>query len=148
MTQNSFYTKYRNSFILLSLLLFVSCGKLDPSAQQEKLEGYWQIETVALTDGTTKDFSFSAIVDYIALTEGKGMRTKVAPKLDGSFQNNGASESFTTKIEDDSLRLYYTTPFDTWKETVVMATDSILKIKNKEGKIYTYKKFVKFTFDN
>ncbi|GHC54116.1 hypothetical protein GCM10008083_17840 [Ulvibacter litoralis] len=121
---------------------------MDPSAQKEKLSGYWQIETVELPDGTKKDFSFSATLDYISLSEEKGMRTKVAPKLDGTFQNNGASENFTTKIEDDSLRLYYSTPFDTWKETVLVATDSILKIKNKEGKIYAYKKFVKFTFDN
>lgn len=148
MTKNSRHTAHRNFVVALSLFLLVSCGKVNPSAQQDKLGGYWQIESVELPDGTTKDFSFSATLDYIALSEGKGIRTKVAPKLDGTFKNNGASESFIPKIEDDSLRLYYTTPFDTWKETVLVATDSILKIKNKEGKIYAYKKFVKFTFDN
>ena len=136
------------SFLLLLVVLIVSCGKQDPSIQKTKLAGYWSIESVTSSDGNKKDFSINAIIDYIALSEEKGVRTKVAPKFDGSFNNNGTSESFRLTIEDDSLRLYYTTPFDNWKETVFLVTDSVLKIKNRDSKIYTYKRFRKFTFGN
>ena len=135
-------------FTAVLAVFFISCGKQHPSIQKRKLAGYWSIESVTSPDGNKKDFAINAIIDYVALTGEKGVRTKVGPKFDGSFTNNGNSETFTLAIENDSLRLYYSTPFDNWKETVFMATDSILKIINRDSKIYTYKKFRKFTFGN
>ena len=141
------WTEIRHKMLVpLTVFFCISCGKQDPSIQKTKLAGYWSIESVTSPDGNKRDFSINAIIDYIALTGGKGVRTKVGPKFDGSFTNNGNSETFTLAIEEDSLRLYYITPFDSWKETVVLATDSILKIINRDSKIYTYKKFRKFTF--
>ena len=58
-----------------------------------------------------------------------------------------ADGTFTFEIEDDSLRLYYKTPFDTWKETVIKAKDSSLVILNRDGNTYFYKKFEKFNFN-
>ena len=133
-------------FVLVILFVFISCGRQDPSVQKDKLGGYWGIESVTLANGNKKDFSINAVVDFIEVSEGKGLRTKVAPQFDGSFMNNGDAEKFDLKIEEDSLRLYYTTPFDSWKETVLLATDSVLKIINRDSKIYTYKKFRKFNF--
>lgn len=136
--------------ILLScIILFtaISCGRQDPMLQKEKLSGYWEIESVTMPDGTKRDFSISTVVDYIEVSEDKGVRTKVAPQLDGSFINNGAVEAFELKFKEDSLQLYYKTPFDSWKETVLMATDTQLKIINRDSKIYTYKKFEKFNFE-
>ncbi len=135
--------------ILLSciiLLIAFSCGRQDPSNQKAKLGGYWGIESVTLPDGNKIDFSINAVLDFIEVSEEKGIRTKVAPQFDGSFINNGTAEEFNLKIEEDSLRLYYTTPFDSWKETVLLATDSVLKIINRDSKVYTYKKFRKFNF--
>ena len=135
--------------ILLSCLILIiisSCGRQDPSNQKDKLGGYWGIESVTLPDGNKKNFSINAVLDFIEVSEEKGIRTKVAPQFDGSFINNGTGEEFNLKIEEDSLRLYYTTPFDSWKETVLLATDSVLKIINRDSKIYTYKKFRKFNF--
>jgi hypothetical protein len=131
-------------FAYFVLLVLISCGKQDPSTQIERLAGYWEIESVAMPDGETKEFSMSMIVDFIEVSENKGVRTKVSPQLDGSFLNNGVAEKFDITIENDSLRLYYTTPFDSWKETVLIATDSVLKVLNRDNKIYTYSKFKKF----
>jgi hypothetical protein len=128
------------------LIIAFSCGKQDPSIQKDKLGGYWGIESVTSPYGKKIDFSINAVVDFIEVSEEKGIRTKVAPQFDGSFMNNGTAEKFNLKIEEDSLRLYYTTPFDSWKETVLLATDSVLKIINRDSKIYTYKKFRKFNF--
>ncbi len=131
----------------LSLLFLVSCSQQKPSVSKDKLSGYWMIQSVEMSDGTKKDFGFNPVVDFIEVSDTSGSRTKVAPQFDGSFKNNGEYEKFTVKIENDSLNLYYKTPFDNWKETVLIATDSLLKIKNKDAKIYSYKKFVKFNFD-
>jgi hypothetical protein len=135
--------------ILLSCIILIiasSCGRQDPSVQKDKLGGYWGIKSVNSPDGNKIDFSINAVVDFIEVSEEKGMRTKVAPQFDGSFINNGTVEKFNLIIEEDSLRLYYTTPFDSWKETVLLATDSVLKIINRDSKVYTYKKFRKFNF--
>ena len=65
---------------------------------------------------------------------------------DGTFKVSKDAEAFTPKIEQDSLQLYYKTPFDTWKETVLLAKDSTLHVLNKDGNIYKYKKFSTFNF--
>lgn len=129
------------------LLLFISCAKPDTEAQKQNLTGYWEIKTVEMPSGTKKDFGMNTIVDHIEIKGDSGIRTKVAPKLDGTFTTNGDSEIFHLKVEDDSLRMYYKTPFDQWKETVVEVEDSILIVKNRDNKIYTYSKFVKFEFE-
>ena len=130
----------------LFFVVVIGCSKPNPSIVKEKIPGYWMIQTVELKDGTKRDFGFNPIIDFIEISGTDGRRTKVAPQLDGSFRNNGVVEKFTVKIENDSLNLYYETSFDSWKETVITATDSLLKIKNKDAKIYSYKKFVKFNF--
>ncbi len=131
---------------LLILLLF-SCEKPDPQIQKEKLGGYWEILSVESPDGLIKEYSISTIVDFIELEDANGFRTKVAPQLDGSFITNGVAEKFEVKVEDDSLRLYYETHYDSWKETVLMATDSLLTIINSDKKVFSYKKFRKFNFN-
>lgn len=131
--------------ISAALLLFVfSCAKPDPKLQKQNLGGYWEIKAVDMPSGTEKNFGVNTIVDHIEIKGDSGIRTKVSPKLDGSFITNGVSENFTLKIEDDSLRMYYKTPFDEWTETVVEAKDSTLVVKNRENLVYTYIKFKKF----
>lgn len=100
-----------------------------------------------MNTGKKKDFSVNTVIDYIEVKGDSGIRTKVSPKFDGTFTTNGVSENFTLKVEDDSLRMFYKTPFDEWKETVIEAKDSTLVVINKDNKIYTYTKFQKFNFD-
>ncbi len=128
------------------LLFMFSCAKPDPNTQKQNLEGYWEIKAVEMPSGNKKNFDLNTIVDYIEVKGDGGMRTKVSPNLDGTFINNGVSENFTLKIEDDSLRMYYKTPFDEWKETVIKAKDSTLVVKNRDNKVYEYKKFRKLEF--
>lgn len=131
-------------FSALLLLLMISCAKPDPEIQKQNLSGYWEIKTVEMPSGNEKNFNMNTIVDHIDVKGDSGVRTKVSPKLDGSFTTNGDSEKFTLKIEDDSLRMYYETPFDQWKETVIKAKDNVLMVKNSDNKTYTYTKFKKF----
>jgi len=135
--------------ILFILIAFaaISCGKQKPEEMLTNLSGYWEIKKVEMPDGSDRDYKISPIVDFIELNGTEGIRTKVSPQLDGTFKTNGTAEIFKAKIEGDSLNLYYKTPYDTWKETVLKAEDSILVIKNRDDKIYQYKKFVKFDFE-
>lgn len=134
-------------YILLASFIFSGCEKPNPEAQKQNLSGYWEIKTVKMPDGEKKNFDMNTVVDYIEVKGDSGSRTKVSPKFDGTFTTNGISEDFTLKIEEDSLRMYYKTPFDEWKETVIEAKDSTLTVKNRDNKIYTYSKFKKFDFE-
>lgn len=126
-------------FILSGILL--SCSKPDPEKQKEYLNGYWEIKEVHMPNRSKKDFDINLVVDHIEVNGDIGQRIKVMPQLDGTFVTNEVSEEFTLKIENDSLRMYYKTPFDEWKETVVKAEDSVLVIKNRDNKVYTYSKY-------
>ncbi len=131
---------YKISTLLLTLLI-VSCEHPNPEEQKQHLNGYWEIKKVETPQGGKKEFTLNTVVDYIEMNNDTGSRTKVSPKYDGTYITNGVSEEFNLKIEEDSLRMYYKTPFDEWKETVIKAKDSILIVKNKDNKIYTYSKF-------
>lgn len=122
-------------------LFLMSCNTQNPNELKENLPGYWEIKEVKFPDGEKKEYEMNLIIDHIELDGEKGKRTKVSPELDGSFTTNGVSEDFVLKIENDSLYMVYTTPFDEWKEAVLDAQDNVLVIKNRDRKTYTYKKY-------
>ena len=134
----------RSFICIITAMLLWSCAQQDPSEMKQNLAGYWEIEKVEFPDGTIKEFRMNGFIDYIEVTGDSGVRKKVAPKLDGSFEVNKAAEKFFLKIENDSLNVYYTTPYNKWKETVLMARDSSMLIINDENKRYHYKKFRSF----
>lgn len=116
-----------------------------PEEKIENLNGYWEIKQADLPEGFTKEFRFSEIVDYIQVDSAAGFRKKVRPQLDGSFITSDDEEIFNIKIENDSINLYYTTPYAEWKETVISSEEDELVILNPDGIIYTYKRFTPYT---
>jgi len=128
-------------FFGIALLFLNSCKQPYTTPNAEALNGYWEIENVTLADGSIKEFSINMNIDFIEVNDMEGVRTKVAPQLDGSYLNSGNAEQFNIRVENDSLNLYYKTPYATWKETVLMAQDSILEVINQEGKRYRYKRY-------
>ncbi|HZW77175.1 MAG TPA: lipocalin family protein [Flavobacteriaceae bacterium] len=133
---------YPKLLLLFISLIFVGCKKPDPAALKSKLPGYWEIKQVQFPGGDKKEYDMNLVIDHIEIEGDSGKRTKVSPEIDGKFSSNGLSEDFTLEIENDSLYMHYTTPFDSWKEAVIEAQDSILVVKNRENKIYRYKKYV------
>ncbi|PIV50187.1 MAG: hypothetical protein COS19_04760 [Flavobacteriaceae bacterium CG02_land_8_20_14_3_00_34_13] len=137
-------------FSLLSSLIFMvllSCNQQNPKEKLAHLNGYWEISKVEMPDGTVKEYTISTLVDYIEIKDSVGFRKKVAPKLDGGFIINDDAEKITVKIENNTLNLYYSTQFDSWKETVLEANEQQLVVLNKDDKKYTYKKFEKFNLE-
>ncbi|WP_148639386.1 lipocalin family protein [Aquimarina longa] len=125
------------------LLSAFSCTKKNPEKYTQYLNGYWEIKTVILADGSKKQYRFNQNIDFIEIKDSTGIRKKVQPKLDNSFITTNDSELFTLKIEDDSLRLYYKTSLATWKETIISIKENNMTIKNETGNVYFYSRYKK-----
>ena len=131
---------------LASLSIFfvlLGCAENNPEEQLKNLNGYWEIKQVENPNGKTTDYKFNEQVDFIELKDTLGFRTKVLPRIDGTFVTTDSKENIVAIIKNDSLYLNYTTPFDSWSETVLIADGNKLQLKNDRGLIYTYHKFEK-----
>ncbi|HLV14954.1 MAG TPA: hypothetical protein VKY41_07225 [Xanthomarina sp.] len=129
-------------YILIFCLLILSSCSNNPETYINHLEGYWEIEEVQLPDGSKKKYNYNDTVDYIEVSDSLvGFRIKLKPAFDGTYETSNDTEKFSIKIENDSLNLYYETPFDSWKETVLFANNEQLKVTNKNKAVFLYKKF-------
>lgn len=128
---------------LLIAAIIVSCSQPNPNQYIQYLDGYWEIEKVIMANGQEKQYTFNQSIDFIETKDTIGIRKKLQPQLDGSFIATNNAEQFTIKIENDSLRLFYTTPLATWKETIISAKENQMIVKNEEGNLYFYKTYEK-----
>lgn len=130
--------------VFIAVLCLVSC-KNNSTVTLEHLNGYWEIESVTLADGTHKQYNFNDTIDYISLTDSvTGYRKKLKPLIDGTFETSKNVESFSIKREHDSVNLYYQTPFDSWKETLLLVTKDHLKVVNQNQAVFLYKRYQPF----
>ncbi len=127
--------------IILLAAVITSCNKQTAEEKLTNLNGYWEIEKVEFSRDSIKEFRMSENVDYFEIEDGIGFRKKVRPQYDGTYIVTEDEEKIEAKIENDSLNLYYSTPFDSWKETVLKAGEDKMSIKNNRGIIYHYKRF-------
>ncbi|WP_108868743.1 lipocalin family protein [Aquimarina aquimarini] len=135
-----------NTYFLYSTLIisiFTSCSKNNPKNYTQYLNGYWEIKKVIMPNGNEKEYKFNQNIDFFQINDTSGIRKKVRPKFDGSFTTTGTSETFTLRIKNDSLRLYYKTSFATWVETVISAEENEIVIKNETGNVYFYQRYQK-----
>lgn len=131
---------------LLLLIVFFNCKEKNVDLMQ--LNGYWEIEEVQLPDGSLRDYTYNNTIDYIELTDSvNGIREKLKPKIDGDFEGSNLKESFEVRKENDSLNLYYKTPYSHWKETILMLNEEHLKVINQNQIIYTYKHYQPLILD-
>ncbi len=128
--------------LTIFLFLIFSCSNQDPEDQLENLNGYWEIESVEFAKDSVKLYRFNENVDFFNFQDQKGVRKKVKPQLDGTYAVTENSENVEAKIENGELHLYYTTPYDSWKETVITAEDDKLSLEADSGIIYHYKRYV------
>ena len=133
----------KNAYYLILTLSFLvlGCARNNPQEQLQYLNGYWEIKQVETVGGKEREYSFSERVDYIEIKDSTGFRTKVLPRIDGSFVATDSREAVTARIKNDSLYLEYSTNYDTWQEVVLKADAEELQVRNARGITYTYKKF-------
>lgn len=131
--------------LLLLLTLIVSCDTTPSEEKIANLNGYWEIKTAEMPDGSIKEFRFSEMVDYIVVENNEGFRKKVRPQLGGTFITSDDEELLEVKVENDSINLYYSTPYNSWKETLLSSGEDEIVVKNQHGIIYTYKEFTPYS---
>ncbi|MEH6538073.1 MAG: hypothetical protein V7719_16855 [Psychroserpens sp.] len=138
----------RTLILLLLTLSIVSCSE-DPETFIPHLDGYWEIDKVTLSDGTKRDYNFNDTIDFIEISDSlTGFRRKLKPNFSGTYETSKSVESFRIKIENDSLNIYYTTPYSNWKETVLNANETQLIIVNNTNKdVYIYKRYESLDLD-
>ncbi|MGX1024633.1 hypothetical protein [Flavobacterium sp. CS20] len=125
---------------VLSFLL-TSCQKEKNSVELKHLNGYWEIVQAQNPYGKNIIYSINTQVDYFEIKDSLGFRKKLKPDLNGNYKTTKALEEFKIINENDSLKLQYKTPYDTWKETILSLNDSLMLIKNEKDFLYTYKRF-------
>lgn len=124
------------------LFLFaVSCAKQAPEDMIPMLNGYWEIEEVVKPGGEKIKFEINETVDYIHIVDSTGFRTKLKPQLDGTYEDTESKEGLKVKVEKDSLKIYYTTLYNNWSETVLNASEESFEVINDRNIKYKYKKF-------
>jgi len=133
--------------IYIVLLLILSCSN-NPEQFKQHITGYWEIEEVILKDGTKKQYTINETIDYIEINnDSVGFRKKLKPNFGGTYQTSKNQEQFIFKIENDSLNLYYSTPFAKWKETILKASNDKLQVINQNKDLYLYKRYTPITLD-
>ena len=132
---------------IIGFLVLLSCSK-NPESYIEHLSGYWEIDEVTFPDGLKRDYNYSDTVDYISITDSlTGFRKKLKPNLDGTYSTSDDAESLKVVIENDSLNIYYKTPFSEWKETVIKATENQLIVQNQDNMRYIYRRYEPLDLD-
>lgn len=127
--------------IWLFCILILGCSN-NPESYIEHLNGYWEIEEVTLADGQKKSYKFNETIDYIKINDSlKGFRKKLKPGINDTYFTSDDAEAVTVKIENDSLNIYYSTPYAQWKETVIEATNENLKVVNQNNNVYLYRRY-------
>lgn len=130
----------RISAIIFLALTLISCSK-NPEEKVKHLDGYWEIKRVEKDDEIVVEYRFNENIDFFEINNMKGIRKKVKPQLDGTYLVTDDAENIEIKIEDDLLFIYYTTPFDSWKEKINTLTGDKMELENDDGIIYHYQRY-------
>lgn len=129
----------------ICLLCLISCQNTAKTADLENLNGYWEIKKVESPYGDDRDYQFSETVDYIEIDSlNHGIRKKMKASISGKYKTTPRVERFEIKEKNDSLRFFYNTQMDDWKETLLRLDKDEFAVRNPRGIIYTYKRFKGF----
>jgi len=131
----------KKTVVLLFVSLFAfSCGNTVSDEDLAKLNGYWEIEEVIMTDGGKKEYTVNPTIDYFQLKGKEGFRKKVMPQFDGTYRVNDLSEKIAIVKEDGKTYINYTTEYAKWKEELLELDDKELVVKNQHDIEYHYKR--------
>jgi hypothetical protein len=136
----------KNYFWILFVLI-VSCSK-NPEIDIKQIEGYWEITEVIFPNGDKKSYTYNETIDFISINDSlRGFRKKLNPGINDTYYTSDDAEGLVVKLENNSLNIYYKTPYNTWKETVLEATPEILRVVNSNDVVYVYKRYNSLKLD-
>lgn len=127
--------------LLAVAALAVSCSTKTIEANEwNRLNGYWEIESVTNAQGQDIDYKGNTVYDYIEVKDSVGKRFKVKPQLDGSFITHNNVEEFVIRVTDTGTTLLYRTDFNNWNELLLTLDDEQFEVENAQGIRYLYRK--------
>lgn len=129
------------------LLFFFGCSSGISKGDLTQLNGYWEIEQVVFPGGNAKEYKVNTMVDYIQLEGLGGLRKKVSPKFDGTYQTTDDAEAFTIVETEGSFTINYKTELSEWSEKLVALDTDMFSVVNEEGLRYDYKRFKPITIE-
>lgn len=125
----------------LLLILLVSCGRVSKD-DLAKVNGYWEIESAVMADGTKRDYTINETIDYIEIKGDKGFRKKLMPQFDGKYIDAGnPQEDFSVESKDDKILFHYKTDYAKWSEEILEIGTDELTVKNDAGLTFKYKRY-------
>ncbi|MDC6389843.1 hypothetical protein PP182_14180 [Maribacter sp. PR1] len=134
-------------FLLLTLLIGMSCSHNISKEKLDLLNGYWEIQEVEFPNGEKKEYQMSAVVDYIQLDNLQGYKKKVVPKFDGSFETSDDAEAFKIIERNEKFLIKYENPLSEWEESLISLSSDNFSVKNPDGLIYHFKRFEPLKLD-
>lgn len=131
---------------MLLMVVFGCADNLEDNISY--MNGYWEIKEVTLADGSKREYTFSETIDFFEVNDSLiGFRKKMKPNFDGTFSTSENAETLQIKIENDSLNIYYSTPYAKWKETILDVSKDQIVIQNQAKLRYTYKRYEPLELD-
>jgi len=127
---------------LICFILILGC--VDNKINQQDLHhlnGYWEIQKVEFPNGQIKEYQANTVIDFIHFKEGKGMRKKVQPKLDGSYTVFDDEESFEVIEANSEFSIYYKSTLSERQERLTALDSLSFATQNEEGIVYFYTRF-------
>ncbi len=143
--QQNISNKMKKIVLGLVVFLIFSCQSKVHKEDVSKLNGYWEIENVVLSDGTKKEYKINETIDYFELKNSVGFRKKVMPQFDGKYLVNDQQEKIKIIEKDNRFFIEYATPYAKWKEEILEISEEILVLKNEQKIEYHYKKPTPFS---
>lgn len=135
-------------FLILTFSLFFSCKPTIKDTDLQKLNGYWEIESVETTDKKIKKYNVNLTVDYFLVNRNlNGFRKKATADFSGTYKSNNRKDSIYIKKIKDLFILTTNTQVHSQTETILEISDDKLILKNEQGIIYHYKKHQKLDFN-
>ena len=126
-------------FHITFLLLIFSCQKQNHDINF--INGYWEIVSVSKNNKNIKKYPFSNTIDYFEITNDlSGFRKKVKPKIDGDFNVTFHQINFEIENDKNEILLIYGKG-NNFTEKILSLDSLNLRLENKEGYIFKYKKF-------
>lgn len=134
----------KHSVLICILAVTVLWGCNQASENIGHIEGYWEIEKAETPEGETRTYKVNTSVDHYQLeTDSSGFKTRLTPRLDGTFLTSGDREAFTVKRNNNEIKLHFSTPYSDHTETLTLLKEQQLILTNEAGMKYTYKRFEK-----
>lgn len=134
---------------LLATILVIGCTNKTAVKKEDLhlLNGYWEISQVFFADGSSKNYKASPMVDFFKIDSLKGFRTKLQPKIGGTFNTNKDIDKVLITQKETTFTILYTNDLTQREEELLNLTQDSFTVKDTEQITYVYKRYQPIQID-